>query len=46
MIETKVLLTSFDIWKPEHQSNSSDNLLSQISAQKLRDIFQQLIINN
>lgn len=37
MIETKVLLTSFDIWKPEHKSNSSDDLLSQISAQKSRD---------
>ncbi|MGB3513893.1 MAG: peptidase C15 [Microcoleaceae cyanobacterium] len=37
MIKTKVLLTSFDIWKPEHKSNSSDDLLSQISAQKLRD---------
>ncbi|MGD1713275.1 peptidase C15 [Dapis sp. BLCC M172] len=33
----KVLLTSFDIWKPEHKSNSSDDLLGIISAQELTD---------
>ncbi|MGD1807312.1 peptidase C15 [Dapis sp. BLCC M126] len=36
-MKTKVLLTSFDIWKPEHKSNSSDDLLGLISAQELTD---------
>ena len=36
-MKIKVLLTSFDIWKPEHKSNSSDDLLSLISAQELTD---------
>ncbi|WP_293139138.1 hypothetical protein [Okeania sp. SIO3I5] len=34
-MKSKVLLTSFDIWKPEHTSNSSDDLLGLISPQKL-----------
>lgn len=29
-----ILLTSFDIWKPEHTSNSSDDLLAHISSVK------------
>ena len=36
-MERKVLLTSFDIWKPEHKSNSSDDLLDLISSQELTD---------
>ena len=36
-MKIKVLLTSFDIWKPEHTSNSSDDLLGLISAQELTD---------
>ena len=36
-MKIKVLLTSFDIWKPEHKSNSSDDLLGMISAQELTD---------
>ena len=36
-MEIKVLLTSFDIWKPEQKSNSSDDLLALISSQKSTD---------
>ena len=36
-MKIKVLLISFDIWKPEHTSNSSDDLLGLISAQELTD---------
>ncbi len=36
-MKIKVLLTSFDIWKPEHKSNYSDDLLGLISAQELTD---------
>ncbi|MCL2932398.1 MAG: peptidase C15 [Trichodesmium sp. MAG_R03] len=36
-MEIKVLLTSFDIWKPEQKSNSSDDLLALISSQELTD---------
>ena len=36
-MKIKVLLTSFDIWKTEHKSNSSDDLLGLISAQELAD---------
>ncbi|NEN91974.1 MAG: peptidase C15 [Okeania sp. SIO3H1] len=34
-MKIKVLLTSFDIWKPHHKSNSSDDLLSLIFVQNL-----------
>jgi len=36
-MKIKVLLTSFEIWTPEHKSNSSDDLLGLISAQELTD---------
>ncbi|MCL2923462.1 MAG: peptidase C15 [Trichodesmium sp. MAG_R04] len=36
-MEIKVLLTSFDIWKPEQKSNSSDDLLALISSEKSTD---------
>lgn len=34
-MKIKVLLTSFDIWKPHHKSNSSDDLLGLIFVQNL-----------
>ncbi|NES67707.1 MAG: hypothetical protein F6K24_21930 [Okeania sp. SIO2D1] len=34
-MKIKVLLTSFDIWKPLHKSNSSDDLLGLIFVQNL-----------
>ncbi|NEP84630.1 MAG: peptidase C15 [Okeania sp. SIO3B3] len=34
-MKIKVLLTSFDIWKPHHKSNSSDDLVGLIFVQKL-----------
>lgn len=34
-MKIKVLLTSFDIWKPEHKSNYSDDLLGLICTQEL-----------
>lgn len=43
MSKIKVLLTSFDIWKPEHKSNSSDDLLGQISARELTDYSLTLL---
>ncbi|MDJ0516102.1 MAG: peptidase C15 [Trichodesmium sp. MO_231.B1] len=43
-MKIKVLLTSFDIWKPEHKSNSSDDLLGVISAQELTDYSLSLLI--
>ncbi|MGD1700053.1 peptidase C15 [Dapis sp. BLCC M229] len=36
-MKIKFLLTSFDIWKPEHKFNSSDDLLAAISVQELSD---------
>ena len=42
-MEIKVLLTSFDIWKPEQKSNSSDDLLALISSQKLTDYYLNFI---
>lgn len=36
-MKIKVLLTSFDIWKPHHKSNSSDDLLGLIFVQNLTD---------
>ena len=42
-MKIKVLLTSFDIWKPEHISNSSDDLLGLISVQELTDYSLSLL---
>ncbi len=42
-MKVKILLTSFDIWKPEHKSNSSDDLLGLISVQELTDYSLSLI---
>ncbi|NEQ38614.1 MAG: peptidase C15 [Okeania sp. SIO3I5] len=42
-MKIKVLLTSFDIWKPEHTSNSSDDLFGLISPQKLTDYSLSLV---
>ncbi|NEO57788.1 MAG: peptidase C15 [Okeania sp. SIO3B5] len=36
-MKIKVLLTSFDIWKPHHKSNSSDDLLSLIFFQNFNN---------
>ncbi|MDJ0554476.1 MAG: peptidase C15 [Microcoleaceae cyanobacterium MO_207.B10] len=36
-MKNQILLTSFDIWKPEHISNSSDDLLKKISTEELTD---------
>lgn len=45
MMKSKFLLTSFDVWKPEHKSNSSDDLLSKISAQELTDYSLSFLRN-
>ncbi len=42
-MKTQILLTSFDIWKPHHKTNSSDDLLSHISTQKLTNYPWSLI---
>jgi len=42
-MKIKVLLTSFDIWKPQHTSNSSDDLLGLISSQELTNYCLSLI---
>ena len=36
-MKIKVLLTSFDIWKPHHKSNSSDDLLGLIFLQNCKN---------
>lgn len=32
---SRILLTSFDVWKPEHRSNASDDLLDRLTARNL-----------